>query len=143
MPDISVAVATDRGLITPIIRKADRQGPGADRRLEMKDLAARAKDGKLKPKSTRAALSPISNLGMFGIKDFCRRDQPAAGDDPRRRRRRRSGHRATRARSCRATMMTCTLSVDHRAVDGAHGRAVPAGLQGLHRRPAHHVAVSL
>ena len=64
-----MAVAIDGGLITPIIRKADQKGLSTIS-TEMKDLAERAKDGKLKPEEFQGGGFSISNLGMFGIKDF-------------------------------------------------------------------------
>ncbi|KAH9257069.1 pyruvate dehydrogenase complex dihydrolipoamide acetyltransferase [Batrachochytrium salamandrivorans] len=67
--DISVAVATKAGLITPIIREADSK-PLANVSLEMKDLAARAKDNKLKPAEFQGGSFTVSNLGMLGIADF-------------------------------------------------------------------------
>ena len=67
--DVSVAVAIPGGLITPIIRNADAKGL-AQISNEMKDLAARAKDGKLKPEEFQGGGFSISNLGMFGIKEF-------------------------------------------------------------------------
>ena len=67
--DISVAVATDRGLITPIVRNADTKGV-AQISIEMKDLATRAKDGKLKLDEFQGGGFTISNLGMFGVKEF-------------------------------------------------------------------------
>jgi pyruvate dehydrogenase E2 component (dihydrolipoamide acetyltransferase) len=67
--DISVAVATDRGLITPIVRNADMKGV-AQISIEMKDLAARAKIGKLKLDEFQGGGFTISNLGMFGVKEF-------------------------------------------------------------------------
>ena len=79
--DISVAVATDRGLITPIVRNADMKGL-AQIASEMKDLAARAKVGKLKLDEFQGGGFTISNLGMFGINSFCRHHQSAAGHDP-------------------------------------------------------------
>jgi pyruvate dehydrogenase E2 component (dihydrolipoamide acetyltransferase) len=117
--DISVAVAIPNGLITPIIRRAE------DKRLseisgEMKGLAARAKDGKLKPEEYTGGGFSLSNLGMFGIKDFAAIINPpqgcilavGAGDQ---RAVVRNGQLAI------ATVMSCTLSVDHRVVDGAIG----------------------
>ena len=67
--DISVAVATDRGLITPIVRNADMKG-AAQISIEMKDLAARAKIGKLKLEEFQGGGFTISNLGMFGVTHF-------------------------------------------------------------------------
>ena len=117
--DVSVAVAIEGGLITPIIRRADQKGLSTIS-SEMKDLATRAKAGKLKPEEFQGGGFSISNLGMFGIKDFMAVINPpqscilavGAGEQ---RPVVRDGAVAVR------TMMTCTLSVDHRAVDGALG----------------------
>ena len=67
--DISVAVAIPGGLITPIVRNADQKGLAAIS-SEMKALAGKAKEGKLKPEEFQGGTFSISNLGMFGIKDF-------------------------------------------------------------------------
>lgn len=115
--DISVAVSIPDGLITPIIRKADQKGLAAISG-EMKDLAARAKSGKLKPEEFQGGGFSISNMGMFGVKDFAAIINPPQ-----------AGILAVSAGEQRpvvkngalaiATVMTCTLSVDHRVVDGA------------------------
>ena len=115
--DISVAVATDGGLITPIIRRADQKGV-ATISNEMKDLAARARAGKLKPEEFQGGGFSISNLGMYGVKSFSAIINPPQG-----------GILAVGAGEKRpvvkdgaivaATVMTCTLSVDHRVIDGA------------------------
>ncbi|MBC9175444.1 pyruvate dehydrogenase complex dihydrolipoamide acetyltransferase [Pseudoroseomonas ludipueritiae] len=115
--DISVAVSIPDGLITPIIRKADQKGLAAIS-SEMKDLAARAKAGKLKPEEFQGGGFSISNMGMFGVKDFSAIINPPQ-----------AGILAVSAGEQRpvvkngalaiATVMTCTLSVDHRVVDGA------------------------
>jgi pyruvate dehydrogenase E2 component (dihydrolipoamide acetyltransferase) len=117
--DISVAVATPNGLITPIIKQADtkslRQIAG-----EMRDLAARARDGKLKPQEYQGGTFSISNLGMFGIREFAAVINPpqscilAVGNGEQR-------AVVEDGELKIATLMTCTLSVDHRAVDGALG----------------------
>jgi len=117
--DVSVAVAIDGGLITPIIRKADQKGL-ATISAEMKDLAGRAKEGKLKPEEFQGGGFSISNLGMFGIKDFSAVINPpqacilAVG----------AGEQRAVVKNgalAIATVMSCTLSVDHRVVDGALG----------------------
>ena len=117
--DISVAVAIPDGLITPIIRDADKKGLGQISE-EMKDLAARARDGKLRPEEFQGGSFSISNLGMFGIKEFSAVINPpqacilAVG----------AGVQQPVVRDggiTSATVMSCTLSVDHRAVDGALG----------------------
>jgi pyruvate dehydrogenase E2 component (dihydrolipoamide acetyltransferase) len=117
--DISVAVSIPDGLITPILRQADRKGLAAIS-AEMKDLAARAKAGKLKPEEFQGGGFSISNMGMYGVHDFAAIINPpqaailaiAAGQP------RPVVHDGQLAV---ATVMTCTLSVDHRIVDGALG----------------------
>jgi pyruvate dehydrogenase E2 component (dihydrolipoamide acetyltransferase) len=117
--DISVAVATPNGLITPIIRNAD-QKPAVQISSEMKELAVRAREGKLKPEEFQGGGFSISNLGMYGVKNFSAIINPpqgcilavGAGEE---RVVARGGHMAVR------TVMDCTLSVDHRVVDGALG----------------------
>jgi pyruvate dehydrogenase E2 component (dihydrolipoamide acetyltransferase) len=117
--DISVAVATPNGLITPIIKHAETKSL-PDISNEMKDLATRAKAGKLKPEEFQGGTFSVSNLGMFGIKEFDAIINPpqacilAVG----------AGIEQPIARNGKieiATVMNCTLSVDHRAVDGAVG----------------------
>ncbi len=117
--DISVAVSMPDGLITPIVRKADQKGL-ATISNEMKDLGARAKSGKLKPEEFQGGSFSISNLGMFGVRQFTAIINPPQ-----------AGILAVGAGEQRpvvkngalaiATVMTCTLSVDHRVADGALG----------------------
>jgi pyruvate dehydrogenase E2 component (dihydrolipoamide acetyltransferase) len=117
--DVSVAVAIPDGLITPIIRKADQKGLATISR-EMKDLAGRARAGKLKPEEFQGGGFSISNMGMFGVSEFAAIINPPQ-----------SAILAVAAGQKRpvvkndalaiATVMTCTLSVDHRVVDGALG----------------------
>jgi len=117
--DISVAVSIADGLITPIVRKADQKGLAAISN-EMKDLANRAKAGKLKPEEFQGGGFSISNMGMYGVSAFSAIINPpqsailavAAGQQ---RPVVKDGALAV------ATVMTCTLSVDHRVVDGALG----------------------
>ncbi len=117
--DISVAVATPGGLITPIVREADRKGLSTISN-EMRDLAARAREGKLKPEEFQGGGFSISNLGMYGIREFAAVINPpqacilAVG----------AGEKRAVVKNDElaiATVMTCTLSVDHRVVDGALG----------------------
>ncbi len=118
--DISVAVSIPDGLITPIIRQADVKGLATISR-EMKDLAGRARAGKLKPEEFQGGGFSISNMGMFGVSSFTAiinppqsailavaagRKRPIVNKD---------GELGV------ATVMTCTLSVDHRVADGALG----------------------
>jgi pyruvate dehydrogenase E2 component (dihydrolipoamide acetyltransferase) len=115
--DISVAVSVPDGLITPIIRKADQKGLSVISN-EGKVLFEKAKTGKLKPEEFQGGSFSISNMGMFGVRDFAAIINPpqaailavAAGEP---RPVVRHGELAV------ATVMTCTLSVDHRVIDGA------------------------
>lgn len=117
--DVSVAVAIEGGLITPVIRQAETKGL-IDISLEMKALAARAREGKLKPEEFQGGTFSLSNLGMYGITQFSAIINPPQGcilavGAAEERPVVRKGLLTT------ATMMTCTLSVDHRVVDGAVG----------------------
>jgi pyruvate dehydrogenase E2 component (dihydrolipoamide acetyltransferase) len=115
--DISVAVSIPDGLITPIVKHADIKGLAAISN-EMKDLAARAKAGKLKPEEFQGGGFSISNMGMYGVRDFAAIINPPQ-----------AGILAVSAGEQRpvvkngalaiATVMTLTLSVDHRVIDGA------------------------
>lgn len=131
--DISVAVATPDGLITPIIRNADQKGLAAISN-EMKDLAGRAKDKKLKPEEFQGGGFSISNLGMFGIKEFSAIINPpqscilAVGKAEQR-------PIVKNGAIAIATMMSCTLSVDHRSVDGAVGAAFMQAFQAIIEEP--------
>ena len=117
--DISVAVAIPDGLITPIVRRADQNGLLTISR-EMRDLATRARSGKLKPEEFQGGGFSISNMGMFGVTEFSAIINPPQ-----------AAILAVAMGAKRpvvkndalaiATVMTCTLSVDHRVVDGALG----------------------
>ncbi len=115
--DISVAVSIPDGLITPILRNADQKSVVVIS-SEAKGLIDRAKAGKLKPEEFQGGTFSISNMGMFGVRDFAAIINPpqaailavAAGEQ---RPVVRAGVLAV------ATVMTCTLSVDHRVIDGA------------------------
>ena len=132
--DISVAVATDRGLITPIVRSAEMKGL-AQIATEMKDLAARAKIGKLKLDEFQGGGFTISNLGMFGINSFSAIINPpqamilavGVGEE---RAVVRKGQMVVR------NMMSCTLAVDHRVVDGAMGAQFLQTLRAYVEQPA-------
>jgi pyruvate dehydrogenase E2 component (dihydrolipoamide acetyltransferase) len=131
--DISIAVAIPDGLITPIIRKADQLGLAAISHA-MKDLGGRAKAGKLKPDEYQGGGFSISNLGMFGIPEFSAIINPpqacilAVG----------AGEKRAVVRQdalAIATMMTVTLSCDHRVVDGALGAEFLSTLKGIIEDP--------
>ena len=131
--DISVAVATPTGLITPIIKQAEGKGL-AEISLEMKDLAARAREGKLMPDEYQGGTCSVSNLGMFGIKEFSAIINPPQGcilavGAGQQRPVVKDGALAV------ATVMTCTLSVDHRVVDGAVGAEFLAAFKKLIEDP--------
>ncbi|AQS87339.1 dihydrolipoamide acetyltransferase component [Neoasaia chiangmaiensis NBRC 101099] len=117
--DISMAVSIPDGLITPIVRQADRKSL-REISATAKDLIKRARAGKLKPEEFQGGSFSISNMGMFGVKEFAAIINPpqagilaiAAGE-------KRAVVRGNELAI--ATVMTATLSVDHRAVDGALG----------------------
>lgn len=117
--DISIAVALDDGLITPIVKNADKKGISSISK-EIKDLVSRAKSGKLKPEEFQGGGFTISNLGMFGIKTFSAIINPpqscimAVGASEKR-------PIIVDEKVDIAEIMTVTLSVDHRTVDGALG----------------------
>jgi pyruvate dehydrogenase E2 component (dihydrolipoamide acetyltransferase) len=131
--DVSVAVAIPGGLITPIIKSAEKKGLAAISK-EMKDLAARARDNKLKPEEFQGGTFSISNMGMFGVKDFSAIINPPQG-----------GILAIAAGEKRpvvkdgqlavATVMSVTLSCDHRVIDGVLGAQWLQAFKGLIEHP--------
>jgi len=132
--DIGIAVALDGGLITPILRAAETKGL-AQIAAEAKELAARARDRKLKPSEFEGGSFSISNLGMFGIKHFTAVINPpqaailAVG----------AGEERTVVMDGKievATVMTVTLSCDHRAIDGALGARFLDAFKGFVEFPA-------
>jgi pyruvate dehydrogenase E2 component (dihydrolipoamide acetyltransferase) len=131
--DIGVAVALPFGLITPIVRNAEAKTLSAISN-EMKDLAVRAKGKKLKPNEYQGGTSSVSNLGMYGIKDFTAVINPpqssilavGTGEE---RAVVRNGQLAV------ATMMSVTLSCDHRAIDGALGAELITAFKKLIENP--------
>jgi pyruvate dehydrogenase E2 component (dihydrolipoamide acetyltransferase) len=117
--DVAVAVAIDGGLITPIVRKAETKSL-AEISSEMKDLAQRARDRKLKPEEFQGGTFSVSNLGMFGIKTFtsilnepqgCIMSVGAGEQRP----------VVKNGQLAVATVMSVTLTCDHRVVDGSIG----------------------
>ncbi|MBV9860763.1 MAG: pyruvate dehydrogenase complex dihydrolipoamide acetyltransferase [Alphaproteobacteria bacterium] len=131
--DIAVAVALEDGLITPIVKGADQKGLAAIA-AETRDLAQRARTGKLKLEEFQGGTFSISNLGMYGIRQFEAVINPPHG-----------GILAVGAGEQRAvvrngelavaTVMTCTLSCDHRVVDGAVGAQFLAAFKRLVEDP--------
>jgi pyruvate dehydrogenase E2 component (dihydrolipoamide acetyltransferase) len=132
--DIGVAVTMEGGLITPVVRQADAKSLRAIS-AEMKDLAARARERRLKPNEYRGGVSVVSNLGMFGIREFAAiinpphatllavgaaRRVPVETED--------GGFRFV-------SQMTVTLSCDHRVVDGALGAELLAAFRQAIEHP--------
>ena len=131
--DVSVAVATPAGLITPVIKAAEGKSV-TQISQEMKDLATRARDGKLRPEEFQGGGFTISNLGMYGIREFAAIINPpqacilAVGAGEQR-------PVVDNGQIVVATLMSCTLSVDHRAVDGAVGAEFFAAYKGFIEDP--------
>ncbi|MCD6074940.1 MAG: pyruvate dehydrogenase complex dihydrolipoamide acetyltransferase [Rhodospirillales bacterium] len=131
--DVGVAVAMPGGLITPIIRKAETKSLSAIS-AEMKDFAARARARKLKPEEYQGGTTAVSNLGMYGIKDFTAVINPphatilAVGASEER--------AVVRGGKIEAAhIMSVTLSCDHRAVDGALGAELIGAFKTLIENP--------
>jgi pyruvate dehydrogenase E2 component (dihydrolipoamide acetyltransferase) len=131
--DISVAVAIPDGLVTPVIRDADKKSVLVVAR-EMRDLAARAKTKKLKPEEMQDGTFSISNLGMFGIDEFAAVINPPEGailavgktrDEP----------IVKDGAIAIGKKLAMTLSCDHRVVDGAVGASFLAELRALLAQP--------
>jgi pyruvate dehydrogenase E2 component (dihydrolipoamide acetyltransferase) len=131
--DVAVAVATPAGLITPIVREADRKGIGVISR-ELKALAERARSGQLMPAEYTGGTFTVTNLGMYGIQSLyaivnppqsCILGVGAVGQRPVVR----AGQLAV------GSVMTCTLSADHRAIDGAMGAELLAEFRRMIEEP--------
>jgi pyruvate dehydrogenase E2 component (dihydrolipoamide acetyltransferase) len=131
--EIGVAVSIPGGLITPVIRKAETKRLSVISN-EMKDLAGRARTRKLKPEEYQGGTTAVSNLGMYGIKDFAAVINPphatilAVG----------AGEERAVARKGKleaAWVMSVTLSTDHRAVDGALGAQLIGAFKALIENP--------
>ena len=131
--DIAVAVSTDTGLITPIVRRADTKALSTIS-AEIADLAARARAGQLRPEEYQGGSFSVSNLGMFGVSEFsaiinppqaailavgATQQQPVVQD----------------GQVVIGSVMTVTLSVDHRAIDGAVAAQWLAAFKGLIATP--------
>ena len=131
--DIGVAVAISGGLITPVVRRAETKSLSAISE-EMKDMAGRARQRKLKPEEYQGGSTAVSNLGMYGIRDFAAVINPPhatilAVGTAEQRAVVRSGAVTV------ATQMTVTLSTDHRAVDGALGSQLLNAFKSLVENP--------
>lgn len=117
---ISVAVAIDGGLITPVIRDAEKKGL-AEISVEMKDLATRARERKLKPQEYMGGTFSISNLGMFGIKSFASIINPPEGMILSVGAGKKQAVVGANGELTVATLMGVTLTCDHRVIGGAEG----------------------
>ena len=131
--DVGVAVAMPNGLITPIVRSAETKSLSVISN-EMKDLAARARARKLKPQEYQGGTTSVSNLGMYGIKDFTAVINPpqstilAVG----------TGEERAVVRNGKieaAHIMSVTMSCDHRSVDGALGAVLIGAFKALIENP--------
>jgi pyruvate dehydrogenase E2 component (dihydrolipoamide acetyltransferase) len=131
--DVGVAVAVEGGLFTPVIRNAEKKTLTAIS-SEMKDLATRARERRLTPSEYQGGSAAISNLGMYGIEQFTAIINPpqatilAVGAAVDR-------FIPVKGQPVLATQMACTLSCDHRAVDGAVGAQLLQAFQGLIEEP--------
>ncbi|MEM7458213.1 MAG: 2-oxo acid dehydrogenase subunit E2, partial [Pseudomonadota bacterium] len=117
---ISVAVAIDGGLITPVIRDAEKKGL-AEISIEMKDLASRARERKLKPQAYMGGTFSISNLGMFGIQSVASIINPPEGMIMSVGAGAKQPVVGANGELTVATMMGVTLTCDHRVIGGAEG----------------------
>jgi pyruvate dehydrogenase E2 component (dihydrolipoyllysine-residue acetyltransferase) len=132
--DIGIAVALDGGLITPVIRNAEMKSLTAIS-AEIRDLAERARAKKLKPNEYQGGASAISNLGMYGVREFAAIINPphatilAVGAS------RRAPLEAEDGSVKFVSQMTVTLSCDHRVVDGALGAELLAAFRSFVEKP--------
>jgi pyruvate dehydrogenase E2 component (dihydrolipoamide acetyltransferase) len=131
--DVGVAVSVEGGLFTPVIRKAETKSLSAIS-AEMKDLAGRARNKRLKPEEYQGGTTAVSNLGMFGIREFAAVINPphasilAVG----------AGEKRIVVKNDAPTVaqvMSVTLSCDHRVVDGALGAELLQAFKGLIENP--------
>ena len=131
--DIAVAVATPKGLVTPVVRQADSKSL-SQISAEITALAARGREGRLKPEEYQGGGFTVSNLGRYGIREFAAIINPpqacilAVGAAEKR-------PVVQDNALAIATVMTCTLSVDHRAVDGALGAEFLAAFRQMIEEP--------
>ena len=132
--DIGVAVAVDGGLIAPIIRNAETKSLTTIS-AEMKDLAVRARDKKLKPADYQGGSSAISNLGMYGVREFSAIINPPQSTILAVGAARRQAVEKADGGVAFASVLTTTLSCDHRVVDGALGAELLAAIKALIETP--------
>ena len=132
--DIAVAVATEKGLVTPLVKRANLKSL-SDISKTVADMAARARDGKLTHDDMGAGTFTVSNLGMFGVNQFDAIINPpqcailAVGSSSR------VWTEGDKGGAAFATMLSLSLSCDHRAIDGATGAAFLSSLKGHIENP--------
>lgn len=136
--DIAVAVATPRGLVTPVVRNVESKTI-REIAANVKELAGRGRDGKLRPEEYQGGTTSVSNLGMFGVEEFSAIINPpqstifavGAGEE-----------RVVPidGKPGIATMMSVTMSVDHRAIDGAVGAQLLAAFKAIVENPLRIIA---
>jgi pyruvate dehydrogenase E2 component (dihydrolipoamide acetyltransferase) len=132
--DIGVAVALDGGLITPIIRSAETKSVSAIS-AEMKDLSARARDKKLKPSDYQGGSAAISNLGMYGVREFSAIINPPHATILAIGAARRQAVEKLDGGVAFASFLAVTLSCDHRVLDGAVGAQLLAAFKAFVEMP--------
>jgi len=132
--DIGVAVALEGGLLTPVVRAAETKSVSAIS-VEMKELAARARDKKLKPADYQGGAAAISNLGMHGVREFAAIINPPQSTILAIGAARRQAVEKDDGGVAFASVLTVTLSCDHRVVDGALGAELLAVFKALMENP--------
>jgi len=132
--DIGVAVALEGGLITPVVRNAEAKSLSAIS-AEMRDLAKRARAKKLKPNEYQGGATAISNLGMYGVREFAAIINPPHATLLAVSASRRAPVEADDGSVKFVSQMTVTLSCDHRVVDGALGAQLLAAFKALIEKP--------
>ena len=132
--DIGIAVAIDGGLITPVIRRAETKTLSAISN-EVREMAARARARKLKPDEYQGGASAISNLGMYGVREFSAIINPPQATILAVGAARRQAVETEDGGVAFASVMSVTLSCDHRVVDGALGAELLAAFRGLVEQP--------
>jgi pyruvate dehydrogenase E2 component (dihydrolipoamide acetyltransferase) len=132
--DIGVAVAIDGGLIVPVLRRVESKTLSVIA-SEMRELGARARAKKLKPEDYQGGSSAISNLGMYGVREFSAIINPPQATILAVGAARRQAIEQSDGAVAFASVMTVTLSCDHRVVDGALGAALLAAFRGFVEQP--------
>ena len=133
--DIGVAVAIDGGLIAPVVRRTETKTLSAIS-IEMKDLAARARARRLDPVEYRGGSSAISNLGMYGVREFAAIINPPQATMLAIGAARRQATECADGGVAFVSVMSVTLSCDHRVVDGAVGAQLLAAFKSIVEQPA-------